>query len=330
MERFVNETMARLSNRIPAEYLTIIQSTLFYVGKDYEISHIKTELAPVTGELPQEAKEYLVSKKIEGLTDETLKQYRYSLERFCDKVRKPVAVINSQDIRLYLYGISKESKMSDKSLENQRTYIRSFFKWLALNGYINSDPSANITTIKCEKKERQPLSDTEMESLRGACKTLREKAIVETLYSTGCRVSELINIKIDDIDFEKREIRVFGKGKKHRVVFLNAKALLTIRLMLGSRKYEYEYLFENDRAPHGKLGKRSIEKLIKKLGSDAQISGKVFPHRIRHTTATDALRRGMSIEQVQLLLGHENVSTTLEYAKVNRDELKDKHAKYII
>lgn len=264
------------------------------------------------------------------MTDATLKQYHYSLQRFCDHVKKPIALISSQDIRLYLYNLSKESSISDKSLDNQRTYICSFFKWLAFNEYISKDPSATISPIKCEKKERQPLTDTEMEALRGACKTVKEKALIETLYSTGCRVSELINIKIEDIDFEKREVKVFGKGKKHRVTFLNAKALLAIRLMLGARSYSYEYLFENDRKPHGKLGKRSIEKIIRRLGEAAGISGKVFPHRIRHTTATDALRRGMSIEQVQLFLGHENVSTALEYAKVNRDEVKEKHAKYIV
>ena len=226
MEKFVNEVIEKLSHKIPDENLVMIRSVLFYVGKDYEIKRVSTELAPVTDELPQEVKEYLVTKKIGGLSQASLKQYHDALRRFCEKVRKPIAQVTTQDIRVYLYQLSEETHMSDTSLENQRMYICCFFKWLALNGYIMKDPGANVAVIKCEKKLREPLTDTEMEALRSVCKTLNEKAVVETLYSTGCRVSELINIKIKDIDFETREVHLFGKGKKHRITYLNARALL--------------------------------------------------------------------------------------------------------
>ena len=330
MEKFVNEVVERLSHRISAEDLFVVREVLFFVANDYDITPRSTELAVVPDGLPQEVKEFLVTKKIEGLSEATLKQYHGSLKRLFDKVKKPVNQIRTEDLRIYLYKIQEESHMSEVSLENQRTYLVSFFRWLMSNGYLVRDPVANLKPIKYEKKIRQPLTDTEMECLRMACITSRDKAIVEVLYSTGCRVSELIRIKVSDIDFEKREVRLFGKGKKHRIAYLNARATLNIRLFIGNRGYESEYVFTSDKKPHGALSARTVEDTIKRLGESAGITVKVFPHRIRHTTATDALRKGMPIEQVQQLLGHEKIETTLEYAKVNRDELKEKHAKYIV
>lgn len=330
MEQFINEVIEKLSHRFQDQELIMIRSALFYVGKDYDIKPLSTEIAVVTDELPKEVKEYLVTKKIEGRTDSTLSQYLKALKRFTQRVRKPMSMITTMDLRAYLYELKEQTQMADVSLENERIYISSFFKWLAINGYITKDPSANLTPIKCEKKIREPLIDSELETLRAVCKTPKEKALIETLYSTGCRVSEIVNIKIRDIDFEQREVKVFGKGKKQRIVYLNAKALLSIKMMLGARKYDSVYLFENDRQPHGQLKIDAIRKTVKTLGKRAEISGRVFPHRIRHTTATDALRRGMSIEQVQQLLGHEEIATTLEYAKVNREEVKEKHTKYIV
>lgn len=330
MEKFVNEVVERLSHRIPAAELFTVREVLLFIANDYDITPRNTELAVVTDELPQEAKEYLVTKKIEGMSEATLRQYHYALKRFFDKVRKPVSLIRTEDLRIYLFQVKEETQMSDRSLENQRVYICSFFRWLMANGYLIKNPCINLKPIKYEKKMREPLTDTEMESLRLACQTYKEKAVVEMLYSTGCRVSELARIKVKDIDLEKREVHLFGKGKKHRIAYLNARAILNIRLLLGNRGYESEYVFSSDRKPHGKLCNRSIENIIGNLGEQAQISGRVFPHRIRHTTATDALRKGMPIDQVQQLLGHEKIETTLEYTKISRDEVKERHAKYIV
>ena len=330
MERFINEVIEKLSHKVEQKELIVIRSVLFYVAKDYDIKPLSTELATVSDELPHEVKEYIVTKKIEGRTDSTLGQYLRSLTWFTRKVKKPFAQITTADLRVYLYELKEQRQMADITLENERIYIGSFFKWLSLNGYIDRDPAANLTPIKFEKKMREPLIDSELESLRSACKTLKEKALVETLYSTGCRVSELVNIKLSDIDFDQREIKIIGKGKKHRTVYLNARSILHIKSMLNARTYESEYLFENDRKPHGQLKVAAIRKTIRELGQRANITGRVYPHRIRHTTATDALRRGMAIEQVQQLLGHEEIATTLEYAKVNREDVKEKHAKYIV
>lgn len=330
MEQFINDVVERLSHRLPAEELFTVREVLLFIANDYDITPRTTDLAVVQDGLPKEAKEYLVTKKIEGMSDATLMQYRYALERFFEKVKKPVVQIRTEDLRIYLYQAKESSKMSDRALENHRVYICCFFRWLFANGYLIKDPCINIKPIKYEKKIREPLTDTEMEYLRHACTTYREKAVVEVLYSTGCRVSELIKIRVCDIDFDKREVQLYGKGKKHRIAYLNARAILNIRLLLGNRGYDSEYIFTSEKAPHDALTSRSIDNMVKRLGEKAQIKGRVFPHRVRHTTATDALRKGMPIEQVQQLLGHERVETTLEYAKVNRNEVKERHAKYIV
>ena len=266
----------------------------------------------------------------EGKSQKTLHLYLFALERFFRYVPKPVRYIKTEDVRLFLYKLMQDNDVSGVYIENQRIIVCSFFKWLALNGYLDKDPCAPISRIKFEKKIREPLSDTEMESLRMACQNDMEKAIVEVFYSTGCRVSELVNISISDINFENREVVLFGKGKKQRIAYLNARAILNIRLLLGKRNFESLYVFASSRVPHDKLCTRRVEIIIKELGERAGISGRVFPHRIRHTTATDALKRGMAIEQVQQLLGHEKIATTLEYAKISREDVKDKHSKYII
>ena len=329
MERFVNDVLVKLDCVLSGDEIKMVRNALLEVIVNYDISPRCTDIVLASDVLSEEVKHYLVAKKIEGMTDGTLKVYYDALKRFSEKVRKATRDIRTEDIRLYLYSLSKERHMSDRTLENQRSYISSFFRWAAANGYIDKDPTAAVGRIKFEKKIRKPLNDTELERLRMACKTKREKAIIDVLYSTGCRVSELTGIKVEDIDFESREVQLYGKGKKQRIGYLNAKAIINIRAMIGSRGYESEYVFANDRAPHGRLCSRSIENVVSRLGKEANIS-KVYPHRIRHTTATDALKRGMAVEEVQKLLGHEKIETTLIYAEVSREEVKEKHSKYIV
>lgn len=330
MDKFVNEVVTKLSDRLSADDLDAVRQTLYNVMSSYEITEKCTKLATQTDVLLKEVKEYIVIKKIEGLSDTSLRQYMHALQRFFDRVRKPIDEVRTDDVRLYLYELSQRSGTSQIAIENQRRYIGAFFKWLSLNDYIEKDPTALIAPIKYEKKIREPLTDTELESLRSACKTSKERAIIETLYSTGCRASELTGIKLSDINFDTREVHLFGKGKKHRIAFLNAKAILSIKTMLMERDFESDHVFVSDRSPHDRLSVRRIEKIVVSLGERAGIKGRVFPHRIRHTTATDALRRGMGISEVQLLLGHEKIETTLIYAKTNITDVKKHHEQYIL
>ena len=262
MEKFVNEYTEKLSCKLPEDEIRVAREVLFMVIANYEITPRETRVSILEDAIPEEAKQYLVTKKIEGKSDKSLYQYMLAIKRFVTHVRKPLNQVTTNDFRLYLFTISQESHMSDRSLDNQRIYISGFFKWLALNEYIERDPTALVPKIKYEKKIREPLNDTQMECLRMACKTPKEKAIVETLYSTGCRVSELVGIKISDINFDSREVILYGKGKVQRMGLLNAKSIIYIKMMLDQRNYDSEYVFTSDRAPHGNLHTRCIEKLI--------------------------------------------------------------------
>jgi len=277
----------------------------------------------------KELEDYIQAKKIEGKSEGTLAQYKYNISDMLKKVNKPVGYIRTDDIRNYLADLKETKQIQDITLDGRRIYLNTFFDWLQINGYVSSNPCALIKPIHFEKKEREPLNDIEMEKIRAACATPREKAIIELLYSTGCRVSELCALKLSDIKLNEKEIHVFGKGKKHRTVFLNARAIVALSDYLEKRGFESEYVIASDRAPHGGVSTRTIQKIVKALGEKAKLNSNVFPHRIRHTTATDAINRGMPIEQVQMLLGHEKVTTTQIYAKCSKDNLKNSYFKFI-
>ena len=329
MDAFINEVLAKLDGRISNEELLIIKNALSETLQGYDLTQKETALTVYNGGVPEEVKEYLVSKKIEGLTDMSLKAYLWQLKTFFEIVNKDPADVVTNDIRLYLLELKKKG-ISDITLNGYRRYINGFFEWLENNDYIQKNPCKRIKSIKCEKIIKEPLSEYEIELLRKNCMTLKEKAIVETLYSTGARVSELIGIKIDDINIEKKEIKIYGKGRKERIVYLNAKSLLALGDYIMSKGYVSEYVFSSDRNPHGQLTSRSVEMLISELGTRAGIKTRVYPHRIRRTTATVGLAKGMTLEQVQALLGHESPSTTLIYAKVSQDAVKAGHQKAII
>ena len=293
-----------------------------------DITELNLDLNQIN--LFKELDEYIKVKRLEGRTEPTLKQYHFCCSHMIKYVNKPVSYIRTDDIRNFLDHNKTVKKISDVTLESQRLYLNCFFEWLKQEGYVNSNPCDQIKPIKAEKKEREPLTDLEMERLRAACTTVREKLILELLYSTGCRVSELVNIKLSDINIDKKEILLHGKGRKERTSFMNARCLLMIMEYMKIRQGDSEYLIVSTRAPYHQLTSRTIENNIKALGQRAGIESRVFPHRIRHTTATDALNRGMPIEQVQILLGHENIHTTQIYAKNKKETIKNSHAKYIV
>ena len=328
MESVLNELMVKLEGKITDQDLVIVKKQLEIFLKDYNLVRRETALVLFQEDLFKELKEYLVSLKIQGLSDKTLKQYKSSLQKFLCNVNKPCTEIETNDVRAYLYNLKQFTGMKDVSLNNQRTYICAFYKWLVDNDYLTKNPCANIKVIKHEKHTRHSLSGIDMEKLRDACKNERDRALIEFLYATACRCEELVNVKISDVDFDSKEVLLFGKGRKERISYLNARAVVAIQKYLEKRKGNSEYLFCKQRAPYSKLTTRTIEKEINKIGEKAGVS--VSPHIIRHTTATDAIGKGMPIEQVQRLLGHESISTTLIYAKVSQKNVKNGHEKYIV
>lgn len=328
MEQIINEFMVSLAKHVPEEHLKTIRDHMIIFFKDYDITKKKNEIIPRMDDLDRELKAYLVTIKIEGKSDKTIKQYALSLSKMLGFINKQPKDITTADLQYYLYQLEQTTGMKPISLDNQRVIMSAFFSWLVNNDYIQKNPCANIRAIKHEKNTRHYLTAVQMESLREVCETLRDKAMIEFAYATGCRVEEMTRVKLSDINFETKEVELFGKGKKHRISYLNARALVAIQSYLKTRQGDSEYLFCSYRKPYDGLKTRNIEQIFKDLGNKAGFH--VTPHLIRHTTATDAIDHGMPVEQVQKLLGHESISTTLIYAETKQDNVRNGHQKFII
>ena len=328
MEQFINDVTYRLSTKIPKENVEIVRNVLYIVLKDYELTQKCTEVAVRDKVLPRIAEIYLGCREVDGLSPNSIVQYRRTLNTFFSYTDKEVEQIKTEDLRLFFIEMQGRSKMSNHSLDNQKNNLSAFFKWLNDNEYITRNPMNPIKAFKFEKKVKDALSDMELEKIRKACKNNYERAIIEVLYSTAVRVNELVNIKLEDLDFEKGEVIVtHGKGNKQRKTYLTSKAILAIQEYTKDRDYPTVYLFENFRRPHGQLKPSAIEKNTRALQKRTGIE--LYPHKIRRTTATHLLRKGMPIEEIRILLGHENISTTMIYAKIDMDSVKRNHNKYL-
>ncbi len=323
---FVTKFMSKIYSKIPKEYLRTIENQLVSTLDEYEVIKKSTEVAAIGPDLDKELKEYLVTMKIEKLADTTIKLYKYQLTRFIYAVGKPINEISATDIKLYLYRCQEQSNIKDITVNNIKNCISTFFTWLYNNEYIDKNPCKNIRSIKCETNTRHSLSLDEMELLRLACRSNRESAMLEFLYCTGCRCSEMVNVRISDIDFKDRSVVVTGKGNKKRRVYISSRcAVLIDEYFKSGERKGTEYLFTKEKAPYDKIGVRMVENIIKRIHDDSGITSKLTPHIIRHTTATVALDNGMPIEQVSKMLGHTSIDTTLIYAEVKDDNLKHYH-----
>lgn len=330
IEKFVNGFMAKLYGEIPEEYLETVRNKLALYVNDFDISQRETAVVKYTGYLPYFYKTYIVSRKIEGLSKKTLELYNLYLDDFFFTVNKKAEDITANDIRVYLYNTQEIRGLSNRTLDSRRTAIHAFFEWAANEGYIGKNPCRVIKNIKYERIEKQPLTDMELERIRQACETVREKALVEFLYSTGARVTEACTVKKTDVDFYKGEVIVLGKGNKHRKVYLNARSKLLLKQYLDSRDDESEYIFVSDRKPHQALKKEAIEKIVREIGRKSELDRPLTPHLFRHTLATMLLQRGTPITEVQKILGHVDINTTTIYAKVSDDDVRTSHMKYAI
>lgn len=257
-EQFRNDFLASNSN-LSKEELNRMLEALDKISNNYDFER-KQEIKSDSCTLPESVEMYLTCKKISGLFENTIKNYRITLNTFFKTVQKAPSEIVANDIRFFLYNYQKERNVSSRSLDKYREYIVRFFSWAVEEGYINTNPGKNISSIKHEEPPRVALTQIELEYLRNSCKTLREKAILKFLYSTGCRVSEMSAVKKKDINWLDNSVRLFGKGKKHRLSFINAKAEVAIKNYLNSRKDDSEFLFVSERAPHGQLSKDAYEK----------------------------------------------------------------------
>lgn len=331
-EKFKNQFALSLSSSYGKEDIEVILRKLDSISYNYEISQKETSVMLYNYEIPEMVKTYLVCKKVEGVAEGTLYNYGKTLENFFFQMQKSPDKISPNDIRVYLYNYQETKHISNRSLDKIRQMICGFFTWANSEGYLERNPTITIKPIKYEKKERQPMSQIELEYIRQSCNTLREKAIVEFLYSTGCRVSELCGVKISDIDWNNKSVHLYGKGKKHRTSYINAKSEVSLLAYLKTRTDNNEYLFVSERKPHGNLKKDAIEKVIRQISKRASehIKKPISPHIFRHTFATTSLNNGMPVEDISCLLGHENISSTMIYSKISLDNVKNNHKKYVI
>ena len=271
---------------------------------------------------------FLDAKKIEGCSDRTITYYRSTIDHFISNITEPVRQISTERIRAYLAGYQRRNNCTKVTVDNVRRNISSFFSWLEEEGYILKSPMRRIHRIKTPKVVKQIITDEGIEILRDSCGEPRDLAIIDLLYSTGIRVGELVNLNITDINFDNRECIVFGKGDKERRVFFDAKAKIHIQEYLQSRTDDNPALLVSLNAPYERLNISGVEIRLRNLGRANNLD-RIHPHKFRRTMATRAIDKGMPIEQVQKLLGHSQIDTTMQYAIVNQNNVKISHRKFI-
>lgn len=271
---------------------------------------------------------FIATKKLEGRSDRTLSYYEVTIKKLIKHVNKDVRAITTDDIRRYLSFYEGNSTASKISIDNIRRNLSSFFNWLEDENYILKSPVRRIHKIKTTTVVKEAYSEDEMERLRDHCAEIRDLALVDLLSSTGMRVGELVLLNKDDIDFNERECIVLGKGDKERIVYFDARTKLHLKEYLSNREDNNDALFVGLRKPHNRVTINAIELRLRQLGRDVGIK-KCHPHKFRRTMATVAIDKGMPIEQVQKLLGHEKIDTTLHYAMVKQSNVKIAHRKFI-
>ena len=271
---------------------------------------------------------FLDAKKIEGCSERTLQYYRVTIEKLLCNIDMPIRKISTEQIRAYLSEYQQINNCSKVTVDNVRRNISSFFSWLEEEDYILKSPMRRIHKIKTKQQVKEIISDEAIERLRDSCCCPRDLAMIDLLYSTGIRVGELVNLNIADINFEARECIVFGKGDKERRVYFDAKAKLHLQDYLQTRSDDNPALFVTLDSPYARLKISGVEIRIRELGRRLNLS-KIHPHKFRRTMATRAIDKGMPIEQVQKILGHSQIDTTMQYAIVNQNNVKSSHQRYI-
>lgn len=271
---------------------------------------------------------FISAKRVEGCSSKTLKYYLATINKMTDTVGKHITKITTEDLRKYLSDYHEENNCSKSNIDNIRRILSSFFSWLEDEDYILKSPVRRIHKIKSAKTVKETYTDEMLECMRDNCDSLRDLAIIDMLASTGMRVGELVHLNIEDVDFEKRECVVLGKGSKERPVYFDARTKIHLRNYLKSRNDDNPALFVSMLKPYNRLNISGVEIRLRELGRKLDIT-KVHPHKFRRTLATRAIDKGMPIEQVQKLLGHSKIDTTMQYAMVDQENVKLSHRKYI-
>lgn len=302
-----------------------LQEVLLHTLWDYDIS-------PSDGKTKEQEQDllalFLAAKRIEGCSEKSLKYYQATTQAMLDGIGKPIKEIVTEDIRQYLTNYQRERHSSRVTIDNIRRILSSFFSWLEDEDYILKSPVRRIHKVKTASNIKETYSDETLELMRDSCSEMRDLAMIDLLASTGMRVGELVLLNRDDVDFAERECVVFGKGDKERMVYFDARTKLHLRAYLEGRNDDNPALIVSLKAPFNRLSIGGVETRLRELGRQLGVH-KVHPHKFRRTLATMAIDKGMPIEQLQQLLGHKRIDTTLQYAMVKQSNVKLAHRKYI-
>lgn len=324
-DKYVELVTSSMNTELNIDQLRLLRNVMYASMDGIDISFVTEKaLALNQNDNINIIKNFYLAKRIQGLSEKTIKNYLNELKKFFLTINKRVQDVKTADVQLYL--AKKMVNTSKSNADCCRRYLSTFYSWCEEEEIVARSPLKKIKKIKCSKTIRKPFSTEEIELMRQQCDTVRNRAIFEFLLSTACRASEMIALNIKDVDIVTGEAIVTGKGDKQRPVYLNAVSKVYLKQYLDSRKDSNPALFVSEPEPHDRLQVSGIEIVIRRIGR--VVGTKAFPHRLRHTAATMALKRGMPIQQVQKMLGHEKIDTTLIYAKTLNDDVKYSHGKY--
>ena len=320
-EKIINNILQRMQDKVNNKQLEelkiiLIDELSIKNTKNKEKSNDKLE------------KLFIDAKRLEGCSNKTILYYISTIEMMLNKINKNIIEIETEDLRTYLSDYQMNNNSSKVTIDNIRRILSSFFSWLEDENYIIKSPVRRIKKVKAPSIIKETYTDEELEIMRDNVGTVRDLALIDVLASTGMRVGELVKLNIEDVNFTERECIVLGKGNKERVVYFDARTKIHLKNYLDNRKDNNKALFISLKAPYGRLSIGGVELRLRKIGKQLGIK-KVHPHKFRRTLATIAIDKGMPIEQVQKLLGHEKIDTTLQYAMVKQSNVKIAHQKYI-
>lgn len=327
-QTIINAVVENSKSFLTSEQINHLKVLLAKELNKYEISKVLEEKDQQVKANTELLQAYLSAKKIEGCSEKTISYYQSIIETLFVAVCKPVYDVTTNDIRNYLSDYQERRKVSRVTIDNMRRIFSSFFAWLEDEDFIVKSPVRRIHRVRMQSLVKEVITDENMEVLRDSCQEIRDIAMIDLLASTGMRVGELVNLNREDIDFHERQCVVFGKGNKEREVYFNARTKIHLQKYLDSRTDNNPALFVSLSNPHSRLSISGVEVRLRMLGRKVNIA-KLHPHKFRRTMATMAIDKGMPIEQVQRLLGHVKIDTTLHYAMVNQNNVKMAHRRYI-
>lgn len=327
-EKLILEISNAMADMMSVEQIAQLNGVLLRVISKYNIS-MDEETSQVTEENNDSLlRQFLSAKQVEGCSMPTVRYYGNTIQQLYKTMPKRVTDYTTEDIRAYLAVFQRKRKASRVTVDNVRRIFSSFFAWLEEEDYIIKSPVRRIHKVKTGAQVREVLTDESLESLRDTCTHSRDLAMIDLLASTGMRVGELVKLNREDINFNERECIVFGKGNKERIVYFNARAKIHLQEYLSSRRDKNKALFVSLAKPHQRLQISGVEVRLRKIGREAKVP-RVHPHKFRRTLATMAIDKGMPVEQVQKLLGHVKIDTTMHYAMVNQNNVKLSHRRFL-